>query len=136
LQIDGDVLQRLDAKRGAAGGPTGWTYARLIAAAQAPAEATSAILAVVNLILSGKLPRHDSLLDASLIGPQKPGNGVRPIAIGEVWYRFASLCALMVLAAVGPSLALLQLGMGVSGGVDAASHAIRAAAQRTPSRRC
>jgi hypothetical protein len=130
LHIDGDVLQRalqrLDAKRGAPGGPTGWTYEHLLAAAQASAEATSAILAVVNLILSGELARHDSLLDASLIGLQKPGGGVRPIAIGEVWYRFASLCALTALADVGPSLAPLQLGVGMSGGVDAASHAIRA----------
>ena len=43
-----------------------------------------ATLAFVNLILSGELPRHDSLLESSLIGLRKPDGGVRPIAIGEV----------------------------------------------------
>jgi hypothetical protein len=136
LQITGDTLKmtlkRLDAKRGAAAGPTSWTYEHVSAAAKASSDAFTAILKFVNLILSGELPRHSSLLDSSLIGLQKPGGGVRPIAIGEVWYRLAGLCALTACNEVGPSLAPLQLGVGIPGGAEAISHAAQAALATDP----
>lgn len=137
LQIGADVMEktlsRLQAKRGAAGGPSQWTYEHIIAALKASSEAFNAALAFVNLILSGELPRHSTLLDASLIGLQKPNNGgVRPIAVGEVWYRFAALCALTACEEVGPSLAPLQLSVGVPGGAEAVNLAVRAALAEDP----
>ena len=86
----------------------------------------------MNLILSGKLPRHASLLDSSLIGLQKPHGGVRPIAVGEVWYRLATLCALTACENAGKALAPLQMAVGVSGGLDAVVHALRAALAKDP----
>ena len=95
-QVLGRAFARLEAKRGAAGGPTGWTMEMITAAAQASAAARRAILKLVSRMLSGELQRSDVLLGASLIGLQKPGGaGVRPIAVGEAWTRLASLCALI-----------------------------------------
>jgi hypothetical protein len=136
LHIDEDTLQktlqRLEAKRGTAAGPTQWTYEHILAATKASSEAFSATLAFINLILSGKLPRHASLLDSSLIGLQKPDNGVRPIAVGEVWCRLAGLCALTACVDAGAALAPLQLAVGISGGVEAAIHAVKAALAEDP----
>ena len=81
------TLKRLEAKRGAAAGPTSWTYEHVSAAAKASTDAFAAIVKFVNLILSGELPRHSSLLDSSLIGLQK-------------------LCALTACNEVGQSLLL------------------------------
>ena len=57
----------------------------------------------------------------------KPNDDVRPIAIGEVWYRLAASCALAALGHTGADLAPIQLGAGVAGGVEAACHAVQAA---------
>jgi hypothetical protein len=51
---------------------------------------------------------------------------VRPIAIGEVWYRLAALCALAACPNIGRSLAPLQLAVGISGGSQIAGPALRA----------
>ena len=84
----------------------------------------------INLILSGKLPRAGFLLESLLVGLLKltdgaPNGGVRPIAIGEVWYRLAIICALVQRGhEVGVALGHLQTGVGSKGGVDAVAHAI------------
>ena len=103
------VLRRFTAKRGTAGGITGRTCDHTKQAATAPAELQEATLDVVNVNLSGAVPRHPTLLDSALIGLKKPDRGVRPIAIGEVWYRVAALCALQAYA--GGAMEPLQLGM-------------------------
>ena len=92
-----------------------------------PAEAHEATLDVVNVIFSGALPRYATLLDFALIGLQKPDGGLCPIANGEVWYRVATLCALEACAGAGGALKPLQLGVGVSGGVEAAGHILLSA---------
>ena len=80
----------------------------------------------LNLILSGVLPWCDSLLDSRLIALSKPGRpgSIWPIAVGEVWQRLASGCALAKVSTVGAALASLQLGVGVSGGSQAVGHAM------------
>ena len=47
------------------------------------------------------------------------------IAVGEVWLRLASLCALAKMSPVGTALAPHQLGVGVSGGSQSLGHAMR-----------
>lgn len=126
------ALERIARKRGTAGGPSGWTYEHLHAAVSASARARAGVFAVVNLLLSGRMPRCPTLLDSSLIGLTKPDGGVRPIAIGEVWYRFAGLCALVALEGVGRGLAPMQLCVGVSGGAEAAGLAVKAALAADP----
>ena len=136
LQVDGDVLgkvlRQLAARKGSAGGPTGWTLEHIAAGAKADAAAFDGTVKVVNLILSGELPRHSSLLDSSLIGLARPDGGVRSIAVGEVWYRLAALCALNTCSGLGAGLAPLQLGVGVSGGAEAVAHAVQAALAADP----
>jgi hypothetical protein len=60
------------------------------------------------------------------------GRGVRPIAIGEVWYRLAALCALAACPNAGRSLAPLQLAVGISGGSQIVGHALRAGMAADP----
>ena len=125
-QLD-TALARAERNRGAAGGPTGWTFEQLRAAVKASPEAREGAHGVVNLLLSGKLPRCGVLLDSLLIGLAKPTGGVRPIATGEVWYRLSGLCALVALEGLGRSLAPLQLCVGIPGGAEATGLAVRAA---------
>lgn len=118
--------------RGTAGGPTGWTYEMICACVQSSEDGLRAALQFVNLILKGTLPRDCFLLGSVMVGLQKttdgvPNGGVRPIAIGEAWYRLAMLCALTDCGGVvGASLAPMQVGVGTRGGVDAVAHAIAA----------
>ena len=80
--------------RGTAAGPSGWTFVMICAACQSSDAALDVTLELVNLILSREFPREAFLLDGLLIGLEKPGGGVRPIAISETWYRFVRVCKL------------------------------------------
>ena len=136
LQIDAQVLRTVirqwEAKRGTAPGLSGLTMEHVVAAARSSLDTFQAILAVVNLILSGELPRHPALLDAALIALTKPNQDVRPIAIGETLYKLAGTCALVSLSDKARELAPHQLGVGVSGGVEAAVHATLSALDEDP----
>ena len=77
--------------RGTAAGPSGWTFEMICAACQSSDAALDVTLELVNLLLSGELPREAFLLDGLLIGLEKPGGGVRPIAISQTWYCFAGV---------------------------------------------
>ena len=125
------VLRHL--KKGKAAGPGGMTYEHITAAVTGREDAIKALLRLDNLVLSGSLPHCPEFTDSRLIAAGKPhSTGVRPIAIGEVLARFASLCALAACFEVGESLAPLQLGVGVAGGTEAMSHALRAAIDAEP----
>jgi hypothetical protein len=72
-------------------------------------------------------------MDARLLPLAKPnGRGVRPNAIGEVWYRLVALCALATCPNAGRSLAPQQLTVGISGGSQIVSHALRAGMAANP----
>jgi hypothetical protein len=126
----GAVLRAL--KPGKAAGPSGMTYEHVKAAVTGSDEALSVLLDIINLILSGSLPRCAVLTDSRLVAIIKPSGGVRPIAIGEVVLRIASLCALAAVDGAGAALAPTQLGVGVSGGAEAMGHALRAAIDAEP----
>ena len=114
--------------RGTAAGPSGWTFEMICAACQSSNAALDVTLELVNLILSGELPREAFLLDGLLIGLEKPGGGVRPIAISETWYRFAGVCALRTYRrGIGARLAPLQVGVGTPGGTETVAHALASA---------
>jgi hypothetical protein len=111
--------------RGSAAGLSRWTYERIRTAATASAHGFQAVLQMLNVLLDGTLPYIAELLYASLIGIQKPGGGVRPIAIAEVWHRLAGLCAMKGCAA-GMELHPLQVAGGVPGGSGCIGHALHA----------
>jgi hypothetical protein len=126
----GEVVRHL--KQGKAAGPSGMTYEHVTAAAAGSDEGMSVLLELVNLMLSGSLPHCPELTDCRLVAVAKPNGGVRPIAIGEVLVRIASLCALAVCGGAGAEMAPEQLGVGVSGGAEAMGHALRAAIAAEP----
>eukprot|EP00892_Ulva_mutabilis_P001615 jgi/Ulvmu1/11454/UM076_0029.1 len=78
----------------------------------------------------GNLPNSSApgLSGWTLVPIRKPDGGIRPIAVQEVWVRIASLCALRACSEVGPSLAPLQVGVGISGGAQTMGHALSSAA--------
>jgi hypothetical protein len=126
VQVSADELTTVLCRllRGAAGGPSGWTYEHNLAATSADAATFQAVLAFVNLVVSGDLPDVAELLNPALIGLQNSGGrGLRPIAIGEAWYQLAALCALECCPDTGASLAPLQLGVVVPSGNQVVAHA-------------
>ena len=117
-----DVLRRLP--KGSAPGPSGWTYEHIKAATETDVTARIAALRLVNAIVSGSLPHLPELLDCRLIGLEKPGawhsphrhrrgldSPCRPLRHGVMPRR-------------RPSLAPLQLGVGVRGGSQIIGHAL------------
>jgi hypothetical protein len=127
-----EALAQLERNRGAAAGPSGMTCEHLLAAAAASDAARDGLLQVVNLILSGKLPHSDALLDSLLIGIAKPDGTARPIAIGEALYRLVGQVVLVMLDGIGAELSPQQLGVGIPDGVQAAGLAVRAALAEDP----
>jgi hypothetical protein len=126
-----DVLGQLP--KGSAPGPSGWTYEHMKAATSGANSALGALLALVNAIVSGKLPHLPALLDCTLHAFEKPGSGgIRPIAVGEVFVRLAGLCAMATCPSAGPALAPLQLGVGVKGGSQIIGHALRSGITADP----
>jgi hypothetical protein len=84
------------------------------------------VLRFVQALVRGDLPYLPRRLEARLLPLAKlNGRGVRPIAIGEVWYRIAALCALAACPNAGRSLAPLQLAVGISGSSQIVGHALR-----------
>ena len=125
------VERRLSAtSKGKGAGVTGRTYEHILVAVQVSSEGRRAVLQFINLILAGKLPWSCFLLKSLLVGLEKmqdgaPTGGVRPIAMGEVWYRIAMISALVQKGyEVGLHLGHLQVGVGTKGGVDAVAHAV------------
>ena len=85
------ALRRLAAKRGTAIG-INWAYDDTWQMASASAEADEATLEVVNVILSGDVSQHITLLKHAFTGLQRPdGDGarLRSARCGTVWLPFA-----------------------------------------------
>ena len=105
----------------------------ICAACQSSDAALDGILEIVNHILPGELAREAFMLDGLLIGLEKPGGGVRPIAISETWYRIAGVCALWTYGrSIGARLAPLQVGVGTPGGTETVAHALASALAEGP----
>jgi hypothetical protein len=93
-QITSGILAKVLDKvpYGSAAGPSGWTYEHVKAAVKASQEAEIAVLELMSAMVQGKLPHVPALHQSTLLPISKPCGGIRPIAIGEVWYRLAGLC--------------------------------------------
>ena len=133
MQIDEETLAKVCrvAPRGSAAGTSGTTYEHVVSPIKGSDRALELGVQFLNLLLSGALPRCDSLLDSRLIALSKPGRpgSIRPIAVEEVWQRLASLCSLAKVSPVGAALASHHWGLGVSGGSQALGRAMRAGVQ-------
>ena len=85
----------------------------------------ASIAGLVNLLFQGSCPGEVQkvFFGGNLIALSKKDGGVRPIAVGSVWRRLAAKCANTFAAdKVAAYLAPTQLGVGVSGGAEAAAH--------------
>ena len=117
-EILAKALQRQP--RGSSGGPSGWTYEHIKAACAGYAGAFDVTLELMNHIASGNLPDIPELRACRLVPIKMKGtvDGVRPIAVGEVWLRLAAICAMEACPTKGSSLLPYQFGVGVAGGAQ------------------
>ena len=117
-------------KLGATGGPSLLAAGHLLAACgPTGGTATAEVCDLVRRFASGRIPGFIKpvLFGARLVGLEKTGGGIRPVAAGETLRR---LCAKAVFAAVKAPLRDIllphgQVGVGVPAGLEAAVFAAR-----------
>ena len=100
--------------------------------AEAGACLLTALTALTNLALSGRLPECavPAFFGASLIALRKKDGGLRPIAVGSVYRRIAGkVTATAVSRAIGTQLRPAQHGVATRNGCEVAVHAVRAYAE-------
>lgn len=86
------------------------------------------ITALLQDILNGELPEsaRQLLLASRMIASVKPNKGLRPIAIGELFYRLAAVIAVKKVAYIaGKLLQPHQYGVGVSSGAERILHSLQ-----------
>jgi len=123
-------------------GPSGWTY-EAIRDVIANATCKDAIVALINDIVTATIPQRAAtiLISATLVPiakGQHADSGIRPVAIGEAFYRIATGCLLQepgIAEAIRKILCPLQLGSAVPGGCEAAVHLLQAAAEDESNKR-
>jgi hypothetical protein len=92
-------------------------------------ECLEGIGTLVKDMLNGALDNdsHSVLTSSLLIPLPKDGGGVRPIAIGEAFYRLSAMYATGLISHELPDVfEPIQLGVGARGGVSRALHIIQA----------
>ena len=129
LLEDDEHMRRLirDSNNGAAGGPSGWA-GNMLSSLVESALCRAGIIALLSDIVNGRLPEQarQYLLSSRVVGLTKPDSGVRPIAIGEMFYRLAAVLAVRrVTAAAATLLAPHQYGIGVPGGGERILHSMQ-----------
>jgi len=100
-------------------GLSGWTRPLLDLVIGDDSPVISFLRLLADMIRQGTAPGASLLCASRLIGLEKPGGGVRPIAIGDLIYRVAMKAIL--LTSYNPSMLLpFQLGVSSPGGVEPA----------------
>jgi hypothetical protein len=127
---------------GSSGGPDGVRPQHildLINCRECGTALLTSITGFVNSLLQGKCHPEvvPILFGGNLIALQKKTGGVRPIAIGYTWRRIAAKCAnAYATYTLSSYLSPIQLGVGISGGCEAAVHATRRFAEDMPATHC
>ena len=119
------------------GGPDGHTaqHLRDILAGAPDERLTSAITDFVNLLLNGELllQVREIIFGGRLIALQKKDGGIRSIAVSYTLRRLAAKCAnSFVIKRRSEEFQPIQVGAGVSGGAEAAVHAVRRLVEHLP----
>ena len=89
----------------------------------------NALANLCSKLLRGQIPKHacNLLFAANLTTLRKKDGGILPIAVVNVFRRLASkVAAKRVIPDLWRQLPPVQLGVGVSGGCEAAAHTVRA----------
>ena len=112
---------------GSASGPSGWGGNMLSMLAESDI-CRAGIIALLKDIINGNLPEsaRQLLLASRAIGLGKPDDGIRPIAIGELFYRLAGVIAVRKIAmTAGKLLAPHQFGVGIANGAERILHSLQ-----------
>ena len=111
--------------RGSAVAFSPWTYELLSSACRAHAPFLTGLTELLQHMLSGTLIQKDIWLSSRLIPLLKPNGKIRPIAIGEVFYRLVGrVITRQAKDKAEILLAPTQLGIGVSDGIGIAVHTL------------
>jgi hypothetical protein len=127
---------------GSSGGPDGVRPQHildLINCRECGTALLTSITGFVNTLLEGKCHPDVApvIFGGNLIALQKKTGGVRSIAIGYTWRRIAAKCAnAYATYTLSSYLSPIQLGVGISGGCEAAVHATRRFAESMPASHC
>lgn len=98
-------------------GPSGWNAPLLKLAANSSPGFKDALRVLCLQVLDGSAAGSNLLRASKLIAISKRDGGLRPIAIGEIFYRLATKVALKFTWSSG-NLERWQLGVGSIGGVE------------------
>ena len=113
---------------GTSAGPSGWGGNMLAILVQSDI-CRLGVIALLRDIINGDLPddARQLLLASRLVALTKPNSdGYRPIAVGEVFYRLASIVAVKrVSTEAARLLAPHQYGMGVAAGAEKILHSVQ-----------
>ena len=127
ITVDLQALSKIITSRlqnGSAAGPSGWT-GELVAPLVSDPECLEGIAALVKDMLNGALDAdsHSVLTSSLLIPIPKEGGGVRPIAIGEAFYRLSAMYGNGLISSELPAVfEPIQLGVGARGGEPRPPH--------------
>jgi len=119
---------------GSSPGVSKWTGEMIASLIETP-SCLKGLAMLTQDIINGDIPRdaREILLSSRLVPIAKSDGGLRPIAMGESFYKLAALYVLNGfdadhMRAIFPEV---QLGVGVAGGPEIAVHRIQAALWRT-----
>jgi hypothetical protein len=127
---DGEEMKRIirSSDNGAAAGPSGWTGGLLAALVESDL-CRLGIVALLKDILNGNIPdaARPYLLASRLVAITKPdSDSLRPIAVGELFYRLAAVIAVSrTRTAAARLLSPHQHGVGVPSGAERIVHSMQ-----------
>ena len=114
---------------GSSGGPDGIIPQHLLDLLTSSDDTLkTALTDFINVMLSGNLlqPIREVILEGHLIALKRNDCGIRPIAIGYTLRRLAAKCANShAITARSKVLKPVKVGVSISGGAEAAVHAVR-----------
>nr|XP_031858929.1 uncharacterized protein CI109_005596 [Kwoniella shandongensis]KAA5526001.1 hypothetical protein CI109_005596 [Kwoniella shandongensis] len=111
-------------------GPSGWTV-KLISLASTGQAFRTFLTTLTAGVAHGIAPGRDMLCTSRLTPLLKPDGGIRPIAVGEMFYRL-SMKAIFKSNFQTEFLSPNQFGIGSKGGVETIIHAVQMMVDRHP----
>ena len=132
IQLEDDsTLRRIlrGSNNGAAGGPSGWA-GNMLSVLVDSVPCRIGLIRLLQDVINGNIPNtvRPHLLACRLVAINKPGikAGVRPIAMGELFYRVSAILAMHRVRDIAANLLLPhQYGVGVPGGCERIVHSLQ-----------
>lgn len=136
ITVDADIARAILKllPSGSANGASGWTCGIIRSLySDGTADDFNAIAALFTAMAGGDLPSTHWVTSRAVLIPKPNNNGLRPLGIGEAWYRYLGRALLHIEAPdVADSIWHLQLGCGVPGGCEIAARAAQAFLEQNP----